>query len=101
MRGSSTPRLIDSIMASLLTCTRQPEVRALARLEGRRPDCGRFILRGWPNSANAPFNSHLRMTGRYLFRTPTTLLRAKQSNLCFNMGIDGLLRCARNDEARG
>ena len=25
---------------------RHPEVRALASLEGRRPDCGRFILRG-------------------------------------------------------
>src|SRR5436309_10423832 len=36
--------------------TRHPEVRALARLEGRRPGCGRFILRG-------SLRSRLRMTG--------------------------------------
>src|SRR3954469_18505191 len=35
-----------------------PEVRALARLEGRRPDCGRFILRG-------SLRSHLMMTGKH------------------------------------
>jgi hypothetical protein len=35
---------------------RHPEVRALARLEGRRPGCGRFILRG-------SLRSRLRMTG--------------------------------------
>ena len=43
--------------------SRHPEVRALARLEGRRPACGRFILRGSPSGANAPQGSHLRMTG--------------------------------------
>src|SRR5437899_13092333 len=49
---------------------RRPEVRALARLEGRRPACGRFILRGSPSGASAPQGSHLRMTGRYAFAIP-------------------------------
>ena len=44
---------------------RHPEVRALARLEGRRPACGQFILRGSPSGASAPQGSHLRMTGRH------------------------------------
>src|SRR6266496_5746089 len=41
--------------AASLCYPRHPEVRALARLEGRRPACGRFILRG-------SLRSHLRMT---------------------------------------
>ncbi len=41
---------------------RHPEVRAFARLEGRRPLPGPFILRGWPSGASAPQGSHLRMT---------------------------------------
>ncbi len=46
-------------------CNRTPsEVRALARLEGRRPACSRFILRGSPSGASAPQGSHLRMTDR-------------------------------------
>jgi len=42
--------------------SRHPEVRALASLEGRRPVCGRFILRGPPSGASAPQGSRLRMT---------------------------------------
>ena len=52
-RVSSTLRLLGSITGFSgipghpLVSDRHPEVRALARLEGRRPVCGRFILRGF------------------------------------------------------
>ena len=51
-RVSSTLRLLGSItgfsgiLGHPLVSDRHPEVRALARLEGRRPVCGQFILRG-------------------------------------------------------